>query len=252
MAETVIPLSKRPLDWVILVFFFFNITIVTYIVDIEQLIIADPTNFEYPLWPPPFCVDIIHWYSRTFDPVLLARPVWWKVTIWWDALFFWTLLYLCNLCLYKRQELDLLPFNYLLFCDFHDRFSHSFGRGLGSYSCKEPSFRFGTQWTLGHFSFDHFMENDFCWRKAVFTYHQNQETIRILSILIKFVPYSSISVIYLPLELLSLLLLWLIFQFSFFLYFDGDYEGGFPSIHSRTAFLLCTSTVFGHSFNICS
>ena len=25
---------------------------------------------------------------RTNDPVLLARPVWWKVTIWIDALFF--------------------------------------------------------------------------------------------------------------------------------------------------------------------
>jgi len=84
----IIPLSQRPLDWAILVFFFFNILFVTYIIDLEQLVIADPFNFTYPIWPPPFCVDIIHWYARTFDPVLLARPVWWKVTIWWDVLFF--------------------------------------------------------------------------------------------------------------------------------------------------------------------
>jgi hypothetical protein len=33
-------------------------------------------------------VDVIHWWGNTFDPVLIARPAWWKVTIWIDALFF--------------------------------------------------------------------------------------------------------------------------------------------------------------------
>jgi len=87
-SDVVLPLSKRPLDLLFLAFFVVNLTVITYIIDIEQLIIKDPRNFKYPLWPPPFCVDIIHWYGNTFDPVLMARPVWWKVTIWWDSLFF--------------------------------------------------------------------------------------------------------------------------------------------------------------------
>jgi hypothetical protein len=33
-------------------------------------------------------VDMVHWWGRTYDPVLLARPVWWKVLIWIDALVF--------------------------------------------------------------------------------------------------------------------------------------------------------------------
>ena len=87
MNETV-PLSKRPQDVVILVFFWINILFITYIVDLEQLVIADPNDFEYPLWPPGPLIDLVHWWARNFDPVILARPVWWKVTIWIDALFF--------------------------------------------------------------------------------------------------------------------------------------------------------------------
>ena len=88
MNRQIIPLSKRPGDIAILAFFLVNILFITYIVDLEQLVIADPTHFTYPLWPPPIAVDAIHWWGRTFDPVLLARPAWWKVTIWIDALFF--------------------------------------------------------------------------------------------------------------------------------------------------------------------
>ena len=88
MNRRAIPLSKRPGDIAILVFFFVNILVITYIVDVEQLVIPDPSNFTYPLWPPPAAVDLIHWWGRTFDPVLMARPAWWKVTIWIDSLFF--------------------------------------------------------------------------------------------------------------------------------------------------------------------
>jgi len=83
-----IPLSQRRADIVILVFFFINILFITYIVDLESLVIPDPDNFTYPAWPPPFMVDVIHNYGRTIDPVLIARPVWWKMTILIDALFF--------------------------------------------------------------------------------------------------------------------------------------------------------------------
>ena len=83
-----IPLSHRPGDFPLLVFFATNLLFITYIVDLEQLVIPDPSHFTYPLWPPPPAVNLVHWWGRTFDPVLMARPPWWKMTIWIDALFF--------------------------------------------------------------------------------------------------------------------------------------------------------------------
>ena len=41
----VIPLRERPLDVLLLVFFAINLFFVTYIVDIEQLVIADRAHF---------------------------------------------------------------------------------------------------------------------------------------------------------------------------------------------------------------
>jgi hypothetical protein len=87
MAET-IPLSRRPGDIALLVFFWFNILAVTYVEGLEQLVISDPTDFEYPLWPLPFMVDMVHWWGRSFDPLLMARPTWWRVIIGMDVVFF--------------------------------------------------------------------------------------------------------------------------------------------------------------------
>ena len=83
-----IPLNKRPVDWIIIAFFAINLGFITYIVDVEQLIIPDPQHFQYPIWPPAPLVDLVHWWGKNFDPVLLARPPWWKATIWIDSLFF--------------------------------------------------------------------------------------------------------------------------------------------------------------------
>jgi hypothetical protein len=83
-----LPLSKRPMDVAIVIFFIINLVFITYIVDLEQLVIADPDHFNYPVWPPSKLVDLVHWYGRNFDPVLMARPAWWRATIWIDSLFF--------------------------------------------------------------------------------------------------------------------------------------------------------------------
>ncbi len=84
----VAPLSKRRVDWPILIFFLLNLFLITYIVDLEQLVIPDANHFSYPAWPPAFMVDVIHHYGNTFDPVLIARPAWWRATIWIDVLLF--------------------------------------------------------------------------------------------------------------------------------------------------------------------
>ena len=83
-----VPLRRRPYDIVFVLFFVVNLGFVTYIVDLEQLVIADPAHFVAPLWPPAPLVDLVHWYGNTFDPLLMARPAWWRMTIWIDVLFF--------------------------------------------------------------------------------------------------------------------------------------------------------------------
>ena len=83
-----IPLRERRIDWLLLVFFAINLGFITYIVDLEQLVIADRSHFEYPIWPPRIFVDLVHWWWDTFDPLLIARPPWWRATIWLDSLLF--------------------------------------------------------------------------------------------------------------------------------------------------------------------
>ena len=86
--NSIIPLRERKLDLAFIVFFIINIGFITYVVDVEQLVIADPAHFTYPLWPPRPLVDMVHWWGRTFDPALMAREPWWRATIWLDVLGF--------------------------------------------------------------------------------------------------------------------------------------------------------------------
>ena len=87
-ARVPIPLRLRWIDIIFVAFFLLNLFFITYIVDIEQIIIPDPYHFQYPIWPPAPLVDLVHSYGNTYDPLLMARPPWWKATIWIDALFF--------------------------------------------------------------------------------------------------------------------------------------------------------------------
>jgi hypothetical protein len=90
-----IPLSERKIDFIYILFFLVNLFFITYIVDLEQLVVAgqpkfttQPLNFIYPIWPLPFLVDLVHWWGNTFDPIQNFRPTWWKATIWLDVIFF--------------------------------------------------------------------------------------------------------------------------------------------------------------------
>jgi EXPERA (EXPanded EBP superfamily) len=83
----VIPLRERKADWVLLAFFAVNLFFITYFVDIEQLTIANPYHFGYPAWPPRAIVDMVHSYGQRYDPLLMARPAFWRMTIWIDVLW---------------------------------------------------------------------------------------------------------------------------------------------------------------------
>ena len=57
----------------------------------EQVLVADPKLYgppgpHTPRWPPAPCVAAIHWWGRTADRLVLARPVWFKVAIWLEVL----------------------------------------------------------------------------------------------------------------------------------------------------------------------
>ena len=88
MKHQTLPFSQRRVDWIFVGFFMINLFFITYIVDLEQLIIPDPFHFQQPLWPPAATVKLIHAYGSFFDPLLMARPQWWKMTIWIDVLFY--------------------------------------------------------------------------------------------------------------------------------------------------------------------
>jgi EXPERA (EXPanded EBP superfamily) len=82
------PLRRRKADLIFVLFFAVNAGFITYVVDLEQLVVGDPRRFRYPLWPPGPLVDLVHWYGSHYDPLLMARPAFWRMTIWIDVIFF--------------------------------------------------------------------------------------------------------------------------------------------------------------------
>ena len=83
-----VPLRRRPLDVALVAFFAVNLAFTTYVVSLEQVVIADPFQFTPPPWPPERLLALVHWWERSFDPLLLARPAWYRATIWLDVLAF--------------------------------------------------------------------------------------------------------------------------------------------------------------------
>jgi hypothetical protein len=71
----------------LIAFFAVNLFFITYFVDIEQLTIANPFHFTYPAWPPQAIVNMVHSYGQKYDPLLMARPAFWRMTIWIDVLW---------------------------------------------------------------------------------------------------------------------------------------------------------------------
>jgi hypothetical protein len=88
MNRKTIPLRQRKLDWLFILFFMINLFFITYVVDIEQLIIPDPYHYQQPVWPPAALVRMVHSYGASIDPLLMARPQWWKDTIWLDVVLY--------------------------------------------------------------------------------------------------------------------------------------------------------------------
>jgi hypothetical protein len=83
-----VPLSRRPLDVALVAFFLVNLVFTTYVVSFEQIAVADPLHDPAPGWPPGPLLALVRWWEIRFDPLLLARPAWYRATIWLDVLVF--------------------------------------------------------------------------------------------------------------------------------------------------------------------
>lgn len=82
-------LRYRRIDLIFIAFFVVNLGFITYFFDAEQLTVANgATMAHYPAWPPGWVVDLAHWYGRHYDPLLMARPPFWRATIWIDLVLF--------------------------------------------------------------------------------------------------------------------------------------------------------------------
>ena len=66
----------------------FQFALVSYVISLEQIVITNPASFVPPFWPPRAAIALIHWWEKTFDPLLWARPAWYRATIWIDVLLF--------------------------------------------------------------------------------------------------------------------------------------------------------------------
>ncbi len=86
-----VPLRRRPVDLVFTAFFVVNLLVVTYMIDLEQLVLPPQTgggSSGRVAWPPDGVIRLVHWWGRHYDPLLMARPPFWRMTIWLDVLFF--------------------------------------------------------------------------------------------------------------------------------------------------------------------
>jgi hypothetical protein len=88
MSRSILPLRQRPWDAALVAFFVVNLLFTTYVVSLEQVVIDDIYRFTPPLWPPSSLLALVHWWEKSFDPLLIARPAWYRATIWLDVLAF--------------------------------------------------------------------------------------------------------------------------------------------------------------------
>jgi hypothetical protein len=107
--NNILPLRERKTDYIYIGFFLLNLLYITYIVDLEQLVIKNPSDFTYPLWPLPFLIDMVHWWGSNFDPLQWLRPVWWKATIWLDVILFGPYYALAVYAFIKGKEWIRIP-----------------------------------------------------------------------------------------------------------------------------------------------
>lgn len=108
--RTSVRLRDRPVDIVFLAFFVVNAGFITYFFDIEQLTVTGATHMAaYPAWPPRAVVDLVHWYGNHYDPLLMARPAFFRMMIWVDVLAFGPFYFLASYAFVRGRDWIRVP-----------------------------------------------------------------------------------------------------------------------------------------------
>lgn len=89
LVRKTIPLSRRKVDLLPIAFFVINVFYTIPWVDLEQVLIAHPSERYEAIWPPQGVIDTVHDYGKRYDPLVMARPLWYRTTLAWQALLFW-------------------------------------------------------------------------------------------------------------------------------------------------------------------
>jgi hypothetical protein len=88
---TSLPIHKRPIDILILVFILGALG-VALTFSTEQLTIPNYAEFKstksYPSWPPKQYVELVHWWGENYDPMILLRPTWYRIAMWYNVVLF--------------------------------------------------------------------------------------------------------------------------------------------------------------------
>lgn len=87
--RTAIPLSRRKFDLLPLAFFAANVFYTIPFIDLEQVLIADPKERAMAVFPPDWAIDLVHAYGERYDPLVMARPLWYRTTLAWQVVLFW-------------------------------------------------------------------------------------------------------------------------------------------------------------------
>eukprot|EP00741_Cyanophora_paradoxa_P011818 tig00020564_g11422.t1 len=72
----------RGIEWIFVAYFAVDI-VIGVLFDIEPWMIPDASKYDpsKTLWPPEWAVRLSHWFGQTHDPLLLARPLWFRAMI---------------------------------------------------------------------------------------------------------------------------------------------------------------------------
>jgi hypothetical protein len=77
------------MDLLPLVFFAANVFYTIPFIDLEQVLLADPSERATAVWPPEGAIDRVHGYGERYDPLVMARPLWYRATLAWQVVLFW-------------------------------------------------------------------------------------------------------------------------------------------------------------------
>ncbi|KAJ4460723.1 hypothetical protein PAPYR_2956 [Paratrimastix pyriformis] len=100
----------KPFLFFVLVFCIVNFFFISYTISAEPLYVKDPHNVEkWPIWPPRPLLKALYAYADMTDPLLLARPAWYKSFMCLEVGFFGPFYALATYAILKKKDWIRIP-----------------------------------------------------------------------------------------------------------------------------------------------